>query len=411
MSCGMLTLTNKKVLLIGGGKRAYKKAGELIEDGALLTCISPEFIPNIETLHITFIQKEYEKEDIKEDYFMVYALTDKRELNHQIVLDVNAKGIISASYHKDADATFMAMKYEKYDDLTVALSTSGKYPAFTKTVFDEIERVYSIKHEERLKYLGIIRDYMIKHEIEKVYLLEDLLNASLEELKFYGEAIKNNKALVFVFHGVKQKEMYTQILQFINQLEIHNQGVYFSYIDDEALKQYHYFEEMNRILSLDKIKRTLQTLKIKDIEYQPMLFEKGENYYKMADILKGEKVNGLLFTSHMLEGLLLNYLPKGNNLIVLPELSSIELKEAITRLHIPNLHVMMVHEPIPEMNIKGILNLHCFFMLIDEDDRRRVFSKSGIYVHLIETDYDAELDRTILIEDENFINCIKQMFS
>lgn len=407
MSCGMLNLHNKKILLVGGGRRAYKTAGEFIEDGAILTCISTDFIPNIESLHIEFIQKKYAKEDIKNEYFMVYALTDDREVNHKIVLDANEKGIISASYHKDEEATFTAMKYQQYDDLTVALSTSGKYPAFTKTVFDEIEKVYTKRYEERLKHLGIVRDYIMKENIEQKYLLKDLLNASVEELKFYSNAIRTNKAFIFVFHGVKQQEMYSKILRFIEAIGYDNNGVYFSYIDDEALKQYHYFEEMNRILSLDSIKKTLQLLKIKDVIYQPMVFEKGNNYHKMMEILKGERINDLLFNDHMLEVLLLDYLPSGNTLLVLPQLSSTTLKKRIEALRLPNVWVMMQNDEIPSMNKKGTMNLVGLFMLIDEDIIKKVFGKKGIFVKLFELDYDAEADRKILLEDETFREYIK----
>lgn len=408
MSCGILKFNNKEILLVGGGSRALKKAGELMSDGAKLTCISLAFIPGIDKMDITFIQKSFENSDIEKKYFMVYALTDDRELNHQIVLETNEKGIISASYHQDKDATFVAMKYEKYDDLTVALSTSGKYPAFTKTVFDDIESVYSKRHDERLKNLGIIRTYMLEKGIQKKYLLEDLLSASIEELKFYSNAIKINKAIIFVFHGVKEKAMYAKILQFITKVGYDKAALYFSYIDDDALKKYHYFEEMNRILSLDKIKKTLHTLKLKNVIYQPMLFEKGNNYQKMMKILEGERVNDLLFSEAMLKEYLTSYLPQGNNLIVLPSLSNPQFKQTIQSIGIANLEVMQVNEEIPSMSKKGSMELHGFFVLMDEEDRRKVFSKDGIFLRLIETDYDAEQHRGILIEEEAFIDYVKK---
>ncbi len=407
MSCGMLKMKDKKVLLVGGGEHAYQKACELLQDEAIITCLATSFVKELETLEITLVHKEYEPSDINLSYFMVYAVSDDRERNHQVVVDANAQNIISASYHKDEDATFHVMKYEQYDDLTVALSTSGKYPAFTKTVFDDIQKVYTKRHDERLKNLGIIRDYMLKENIEKKYLLEDLLSASVEELKFYANAIRTNKAFIMVFHGVKQKEMYAKILQLIIAMGYDKTALYFSYIDDEALSEYHYFEEMNRILSLDKIKKTLKLLRIEQVVYQPMLFEKGENYKKMMHILADEKVNDLLFTPHMLDIIMLEYLPTGNNLLVLPPLSSTQLKEDINGLHIPNLYVMMMNESLPEMKVKGALNFVSFYMLSDDDIMRATFGNKGVFMSLLEHDYDAEAYRKLLIEDDAFIAYMK----
>ena len=409
MSCGMLKMKDKNVLLVGGGKKAYQKACELLQDEAIITCLSLEFVEELKQLPITLLHKQYDASDITMDYFMVYAVSEDRECNHQVVMDTNAKNIISASYHKDEDATFHVMKYEQYDDLTVALSTSGKYPAFTKTVFDDIQKVYKERHDERLRNLGIIRDYMLKEKIEKKYLLEDLLSASVEELKFYANAIRTNKAFIMVFHGVKQKEMYAKILQLIIAMGYDKTALYFSYIDDEALSQYHYFEEMNRILSLDKIKKTLKLLHIKEVVYQPMLFDKGENYKKMVHILKHEKVNDLLFTSHMLEAIMPLYLPAGNNLLVLPPLSDAKLKEDIINLHIPNVYVMMMNEELPEMKVKGALNLVSFYMLSDDDIMRSTFGNKGVFMKLLEHDYDGEAYRKLLIEDDAFIAYMKTL--
>lgn len=407
MSCGKLNFNNKDVLVIGGGLFAYRKVCEFLEDKANVTCIANEFINEFESLDINKIQKDYSKEDLK-DYFIIYAATQSANMNHQIVLDVNEVGKMSASVHNDNDAIYTAMKFEEYDDLTIALSTSGKFPAFCKTVFDDIRNVYEERYQSRLKYLGIIRDYILEHDIERKYLLEDLLSASYEELRFYCDSIRLNKATIYVFHGVKKNEMYSEILKFIRKVDLDDRGEYFAYLDEEAIKEYNYFEEMNRIISLEKMSKTLDLLRIDDVTYQPMLFEKGSYYEQMESILGTRKIAPLLFDKQMLEAVLLNYLPKGQNLIVLPELKSDDLIEQIRKLQLPNLYIMKLSDELPVADKRVPLHVTGFFVLLGEELSRKVFGKNGVYVRLIETDYDAEMNRKILIQDETFIQCAKQ---
>lgn len=407
MSCGKFNFRDKRVLIIGGAVFACQKAHEFLADGANVTCIANEFIEDFEKLDVVKIRKAYNNTDIK-DCFIVYAATQNTRLNHQIVLDANEKGIISASVHNDIDAVYTAMKFEEYEDLTVALSTAGKFPAFSKTVFDDIRSLYEERYQSRLQYLGVIRDYIIEFDVERKYLLEDLLSASIEELRFYCDSIRLNKATVYVFHGVKKNEMYTEILKFIKKVDLDDRGEYFAYLDEEALKEYNYFEEMNRIISLEKMSKTLDLLRIEDVTYQPMLFEKGSYYQQMKQILGKHKIAPLLFDQQMLEALLLNYLPNGQNLIVLPDLKSNDLIERIQVMKIANLYVMKLSDDLPEADKSCPLHVTGFFVLMGEELLRKVFGKNGVYVRLIETDYDAEMNRKILIQDEIFIQCTKQ---
>lgn len=408
MSCGKLNFKNKNILIIGGGQYAYRKACEFLEDEANVICINNDFIPEISALNITMRQQPYASSLLTENYFMVYAATQNTEWNHQIVLDANQKGIISASVHNDKDAVYSAMKFEEYDDLTIALSTSGKYPAFSKTVFDDIRSLYEERYRSRLKYLGVIRDHILEHNIERKYLLEDLLSASIEELRFYCDSIAFNKATVYVFHGVKRSEMYTEILKFIKKVDLDDRGEYFAYLDEEALKEYNYFEEMNRIISLEKLSKTLDLLKIENVTYQPMLFEEGSYYDKMQQILKNHSIAPLLFDKAMMEAILLNYLPVGQNLIVLPNLKNNDLIYMIENMHIDKLYVMKLEDELPEVDKSIPLHVTGFFVLMGEQLMRQVFGKNGIYVRLIETDCDAEMNRKILIQDDTFIQCTKQ---
>lgn len=406
MNCGKINFKDKKILIVGGGIYAYRKACELSMQGASVTCVSDIFLEEFNEIKVLKIQDNYRSINTKE-FFLIYAATQDKDINHEIITYTNERNVMSASIHKDNDAVYEDMKYQEYDDLTVALSTNGTYPSFSKTVFDDIRKVYSQKYEERLQYLGYIRDYMINMGLKKKYLLNDLLKASIEELKFYANSIQTGKAIVFVFHGVKKLEMYSEILKFIKKVDTEECGVYFSYIDDIALQEYNYFEEVNRIVSLKDLVATLDLLSIRTVTYQPMLFEKGDNYKKMNDILAGKQVEKLLFDEALMKELIKQYLPVGYNLLVLPRLKDNVLKDTVNSLNIKGLTVMKLGDDIPEIKVEGPLHITGFFMLMGEDIIIDVYGKNGIYVKLIETDFDAEMNKKILISDELFINFMR----
>ena len=63
-----LNVTNKKILLVGGGKVATHKGGIMARFVSNVTVISPDFTDEIRQLPFTFIEKENEKRLI---YFII----------------------------------------------------------------------------------------------------------------------------------------------------------------------------------------------------------------------------------------------------------------------------------------------------------------------------------------------------
>jgi Siroheme synthase (precorrin-2 oxidase/ferrochelatase domain) len=58
-----LNVTDKKILIIGGGKVATHKGTGIARFVSNVTVIAPEFSPEIKKLPFTFIEKKYESSD------------------------------------------------------------------------------------------------------------------------------------------------------------------------------------------------------------------------------------------------------------------------------------------------------------------------------------------------------------
>ncbi|MEG7529882.1 MAG: NAD(P)-dependent oxidoreductase [Hungatella sp.] len=192
---GQIDLKDRNAVVIGGGQQALEKGTRMEQEGAQVTYIAKqftqEFTEGLETIYAAktdprvCVQKSYEKTDIA-DAFLVYACTDDRILNHQIVLDANANRSLSASVHLDADAGFHAMKEEQFGRISVAVSTAGTYPAFWHVIMDDIRSRYEESYESRLELLAPLREKILTlplEQEEKKMLLQELAYASCEELE------------------------------------------------------------------------------------------------------------------------------------------------------------------------------------------------------------------------------------
>ena len=81
----MVDVEKFNILVVGGGKIAYRKINQLLKYHAKITVIALEVCQDIKNIkeNLYIRQKEFEIEDIK-GYNIVFAATDNIELNAKI---------------------------------------------------------------------------------------------------------------------------------------------------------------------------------------------------------------------------------------------------------------------------------------------------------------------------------------
>lgn len=90
-----INLKNKKVLIIGAGKIAYRKATTLLKYGALITVVTKEVTDkNFYNLKNIDLKIENFDEKILENYFMVITATNDKNFNDKIFDFCNEKNIL-----------------------------------------------------------------------------------------------------------------------------------------------------------------------------------------------------------------------------------------------------------------------------------------------------------------------------
>ncbi len=177
-----LNLKGKKVIVIGGGKVAERKAFTLLKTGADVTIISPEVTKRIEREklkgRIKHISRQYKKSDSKKT-FLIIGATDSQEINKKVSQDAPCLVNVVDS---PSLCNFIVPSVIKRGSLIIAISTSGISPALSKSLRRELEKLYSPEFAKYLRLLEKIRQKAIKEIPDKKERTEFLKSLASEEI-------------------------------------------------------------------------------------------------------------------------------------------------------------------------------------------------------------------------------------
>lgn len=137
----MMKLHGKKVVIVGGGQIALRKAKGLEGTDAVITVISPRILEELEQLHdVTWKQKEFEAKDI-EGAHLIFAATNNKSINKYVSAcadDFQWVNDISES----ENSSFITPAIVRRDKFIIAISTSGASPILAKRLKQELEERY-----------------------------------------------------------------------------------------------------------------------------------------------------------------------------------------------------------------------------------------------------------------------------
>lgn len=121
-----LNITNKKVLIIGGGKVAAHKLSTLLKFTTNITILAPDITEQIKNdRRLNFIQKKYEKKDLL-NFHLVYACTNDRQVNVQIKHDANSLNLLVNVADDPELCDFISPAIYKNENLTISVGSNAK---------------------------------------------------------------------------------------------------------------------------------------------------------------------------------------------------------------------------------------------------------------------------------------------
>lgn len=120
-----INITNRKILIIGGGKVGYHKASVLNRFTSKATVISPQFHEGFNSLPFELVKKEYQKEDLT-GIFLVYICTENEELNAQIKRDAEMSDVLASVCDNPSLCDFISPAIFKSSNITIAVSSNAR---------------------------------------------------------------------------------------------------------------------------------------------------------------------------------------------------------------------------------------------------------------------------------------------
>ena len=138
-----LNVRGRRCLVVGGGAVALRKVLGLLEEGAKVTVITPEAVPDIEAQardgRVSMESREYRAGDAG-GYALVIAATDHREVNRQVFEDAEKVGIWVNVADDPPLCSFHLPARVRRGPLEIAIGSGGNAPFATRRLRQLLER-------------------------------------------------------------------------------------------------------------------------------------------------------------------------------------------------------------------------------------------------------------------------------
>ncbi len=146
-----ISIENKKVVVIGGGKVALRKVEKLLPFNPKITLIAPRVDTRLYKMEregkIKIKKRKFLSKDIENAYLVISA-TDNPSLNRRISKLASKKKILCNIVDNPALCTFIFPALVVKGDLCIGITTSGKAPSVSKFIRQLVEQTIPINIEE-----------------------------------------------------------------------------------------------------------------------------------------------------------------------------------------------------------------------------------------------------------------------
>ena len=116
------------MLLVGGGAVAAAKLDGLLAAGALVTVVAPEINASIERPGVTLLRRGFNPGDLDGVWWVVAAAPP--DVNRQVQVAAESRRLFVNAVDDPAHATAYLGGVVRRGDVTIAISTAGRAPAW-----------------------------------------------------------------------------------------------------------------------------------------------------------------------------------------------------------------------------------------------------------------------------------------
>jgi siroheme synthase-like protein len=199
-----LELVGQRVVLIGGGTVAARKAQPLLAAGARLIVVAEKIDPVLEAIcrrtNTKLIKGKYSKEYLT-GALLAIAATNNRELNRQIHRDCQQLQVLCNVVDEPQLCDFFIPAVVNRDSLQITISTEGQCPAYAGHLRKKLEKTFTAQHGEFLGGLMKLRKQVITE-----------LADPAERKAVLGRLVDDSSFDYFIEHGPDRWQEYAKKL-------------------------------------------------------------------------------------------------------------------------------------------------------------------------------------------------------
>jgi hydroxymethylbilane synthase len=155
-----LTLTGRRVVVVGGGVVAERKVLAAREAGAGITVISPELSPGLRRLaeagDLAWEERVFAAGDCA-GATLAFAATGDAGVNAAVVADARTHGALVNDAGDAAHGDFVTPAVHRAGKLTVTVDSAGLSPTFTARIRDELAVQFDARYARAAATLGALR--------------------------------------------------------------------------------------------------------------------------------------------------------------------------------------------------------------------------------------------------------------
>lgn len=150
-----LKLSQRRVLVVGGGPVAASKLDALLKAGADVTVVAPDIQPAIRAVAVRIEDRPFESADLDNIWLVVAAATP--EVNAMVAAEAERRRIFVNAVDDPSNASAYLGGVVRRAGVTIAISTNGEAPALAGVLREAIDALLPADLERWTATSGAMR--------------------------------------------------------------------------------------------------------------------------------------------------------------------------------------------------------------------------------------------------------------